>query len=119
MNDGEKFKRAATAFIAWGSWLAVALVFLYATVNYNPNKGEFAPQWVGFTFIALIGVAIAAGNALGRHKLSDTMLKVYRAGVETARLQSEERKEMESRIMEASAQKSEQHAYRQTATEEE
>lgn len=73
--------RAVTAFLAWGSWIGAVAIFAYATWQYNPNKGDFAPQWVGFTFILCIGVAIAASAARSRQKLADTVLGAFTAGM--------------------------------------
>jgi hypothetical protein len=81
-TDGhESALRAVIAFLAWGSWAAAIAIFAWATFTYNPNEGEFAPQWVGFSFILAIGVGIAAGSARARHKLSDTILAAFQAGL--------------------------------------
>jgi predicted PhzF superfamily epimerase YddE/YHI9 len=55
-------------------------------------------QW-GSTVILALGVAITAAVRLSRMRLTEAMLSVYRAGVETARVQKEEREDMEARIM--------------------
>lgn len=90
---GESIARAVTSVLAWGSWLAVGGLFAYATFQFNPAEGKFAPQWVGFAFIGLIGVAIAAGAARGRHKLSDTITDAFRAGLIAQEVRAEEIKD--------------------------
>lgn len=96
-DGGESVRRAITGTLAWGGWLATILLGLWSSLHYNPAQGEFAPQWVGLSFILSVGVAIAAGAARGRHKLTDTVLAAFAAGVEAARLRQDE---MEDRIKE-------------------
>lgn len=54
---------------------------IWSEINYDPNHGDFAPQWVGLAFIFLIGVAIAASGARARHRLSDTIVEAFRIGL--------------------------------------
>jgi hypothetical protein len=95
----ESALRAVTSFLAWGSWIAAVAIFAYATWQYNPNKGDFAPQWVGFSFILAIGVAVAASAARARHRLSDTILAAFTAGMVAQR---EQAAELAERVMETS-----------------
>lgn len=97
----EKFQRGTEnawrhliTFLAWAAWLGALAVFAYATIKYNPNEGNFAPQWVGFTFIALIGVGIAAGNTKAKHNLSDTIVGAFRAGMDAQSELMDERTEL-------------------------
>ncbi|HVX91159.1 MAG TPA: hypothetical protein VHC20_06075 [Candidatus Paceibacterota bacterium] len=83
--------------VFYGSWLAAG-VFAWLRVI-----GTVGQEW-GAVTVLLLGFAISAAVRLSRMRLTQTMLDVYRAGVETARVQKIERDEMESRIMEASAQ---------------
>lgn len=80
-RNGEAVWRKFITALAWLSWLAALAVFAYATWQFDPSKGEFAPQWVGFTFITCIGVGIAAGNAKAKHNLSDTILAAFETGM--------------------------------------
>ena len=81
----EGWRRFIASALMYGGWLICFGVFLYATLSFDPSKGEFAPQWVSFTFIAAIGVSIAAGAARGRMRLSDTIVSAFRAGMNAAR----------------------------------
>jgi hypothetical protein len=75
-----------------------AIAFLLAFLRINGTLGQ---QW-GATVILAMGVGIAAAVRLSRMRLTETMLQVYRAGIESAAAQREERVEMERRIIEAS-----------------
>lgn len=83
--------------VFYGSWV-LAGVFAWLRVS-----GTVGQEW-GVVTVLWLGFAISAAVRLSRMRLTETMLSVYRAGVETARVQKEERDEMEHRIMEASAQ---------------
>lgn len=83
-----------TAAVAYGSW-AAAVVLTYLRL------AGWLPMQYGTIVILCIGFAMAAGIKLSRMRLTETMIEVYRAGVETARVQREERDEMERRIIEA------------------
>jgi hypothetical protein len=93
-KGSESIWRHIITFLAWAAWLGALAVFAYATVHYNPNEGNFAPQWVGFTFIALIGVGIAAGNTKAKHNLSDTIVAAFRAGMDAQSEMMDERTEL-------------------------
>lgn len=91
----ERGRRTIAAALMYGGWLACFGVFLYATLSFDPSKGEFAPQWVSFTFIASIGISIAAGAARGRMRLTDTIVSAFRAGMTAAELLDQERRDTE------------------------
>lgn len=91
------------AALCYGMW-GVATILTYLRVN-----GTLEQEW-GATIILTMGVAIAAAIRLSRMRLTDTMIDVYRAGVETARVQHIEREDMERRIMEAAARYDARHA---------
>jgi hypothetical protein len=81
----------------YGSFTLAALL-TFARITERVDQ-----EWGGLILL-FIGIAIAASVRLSRMRLTQTMLDVYRAGVETARIQKIERDDMERRIMEASAQ---------------
>lgn len=85
-----------TAVVAYGSWI-IAVALTYARLS------GWLPMQYGTIVVLFIGFAMAAGIKLSRMRLTSTMLDVYRAGVETARVQKEEREEMERRIIDAGA----------------
>lgn len=77
---------------SWGAWIVAAtLTFLRSTQTIGAQYS--------MVIVLLIGVAMAAGIKLSRMRLTATMLDVYRAGIETAKVQKEERDEMERRII--------------------
>lgn len=78
--DTEPARRALSAFFQWGGWATAVGVFVYATSQFDPNHGNFAPQWVGFTFIFSIGLGIAGTLVRSRMRLTKTILEVFRAG---------------------------------------
>jgi hypothetical protein len=66
---------------AWGGWAGSLALGIWSVIEYDPNHGHFAPQWVGLAFIFLVGVAIAASSARARHKLSDQIVQAFRIGL--------------------------------------
>lgn len=86
----------------WGAvfYGSFAVAFILAFLRITERLDQ---QW-GVLVIVCMGVGISAAVRLSRMRLTATMLEVYRAGVETARVQKEEREDMEARIMEAPAQ---------------
>lgn len=90
------------ATIAYGGWtVAVVLTYLRTT--------EVLAMRFSMLIILVIGIAMAAGIKLSRMRLTATMLDVYRAGVETARIQKEEREDMERRIIDAQGARDSDH----------
>jgi hypothetical protein len=93
MSDGritrdwipERVRRPLALVFQWGGWLGCLGVGIWATDNYDPHKGQFAPQWVGFLFIALIGIAMAGTTARSRMRLTDAIVHAFQAGRLTAR----------------------------------
>lgn len=77
----EGIRRALASVFQWGGWLGCTGIYFWATNTYNPNEGKFAPQWVGFTFIFLIGVAIAGTTARSRMRNTDTIISALQAGM--------------------------------------
>ncbi|MEV6496924.1 hypothetical protein [Streptomyces prunicolor] len=56
---------------------------------------HFAPQWVSFSFIFLLGVAIASTTAGLRMRITDTIVSAFRAGMDAA---EEQRAAMAERL---------------------
>jgi hypothetical protein len=85
---------------AWGAvfYGSFAVAFVIACLRI---AGHVGPEW-GVTVIVFMGIGIAAAVRLSRMRLTETMLSVYKAGVESARAQQSEREELERRIIEAS-----------------
>lgn len=80
----EDFRRKATAVVAWGSWaIAIGLTayLTYYNVNRPPTALPTALQRVGgLIVIVLMGTGIAAGTALSRMKLGETINRVFEEG---------------------------------------
>jgi hypothetical protein len=69
-------KRIATKVTAWTSWLAsfAATAYIVHLPIMHPHR-----QY-GVGIVLLIGIAIAAGLACSRHKLSDTIVAALKTG---------------------------------------
>ena len=80
----ENVRRVLASILQWGGWLGCLALFFWATNTYNPNKGHFAPQWVGFAFIFSLGVAIAGTTARSRMRITDTIVSAFKVGMSTA-----------------------------------
>jgi hypothetical protein len=93
----QETRQWAWAALFYGSW-AIACIFTYLRVTEHLGQ-----EWGAFVVLWL-GIAITASVRLSRMRLTETMLSVYKAGVETARVQHAEREEMMERIKEASVQ---------------
>jgi hypothetical protein len=89
----ESGRRVCAACAMWGGWLGSIGVFTYASLSFDPDHGDFAPQWVGFAFIMLIGVAIAGSSARARMRLTDTIVGAFKAGFKAAEHAAQRRKE--------------------------
>jgi hypothetical protein len=77
MIKNEDARRLLTRALAWGAWLtAMALTALRLT-------GEVG-QAQGVLIVFFIGIAIAAGSALSRMHLRDTIVGAFEAGLHAA-----------------------------------
>lgn len=83
-SNSESFRRAGALFFQWAGWGYAFGVFFFATFNYDPNHGDFAPQWVGFTFIGSLCVGIAGTLVRSRMRLTDTIVTAFTAGAAAA-----------------------------------
>lgn len=92
-RDTEPLRRIVAAVFQWGGWITCIGVFVYATSQFDPNHGNFAPQWVSFTFIFSIGVAIAGTLVRSRMRLTQTILSAFRAGAASERSRREDEDE--------------------------
>lgn len=77
----EEHRRALALFFTVGGWTASFGLALWATLNYNPSQGRFAPQWVTLSVFMAMGIAIAGGVALGRLRSVQVLTKVFQAGI--------------------------------------
>jgi len=80
MPDPESVRRVGADVLQWGGWGGAVFLLVWGTMNYDPSKGEFAPQWVSFTFILCIGLAIAGTTVKARMRLSDTIIAAMKMG---------------------------------------
>jgi hypothetical protein len=78
----EEHRRALALFFTVGGWLASLGLALFASLNYNPNQGRFAPQWMTLTVFITMGIAIAGGVALGRLRSVEILTRVFQAGLD-------------------------------------
>jgi hypothetical protein len=91
--DTEALRRVAASVIMWGGWGGCIGLGTWAIVEFDPNHGDFAPQWVGLGFILLMGVAIAGTLARSRMRLTHAILTAFRAGVDSANEETDRRVE--------------------------
>lgn len=97
-DRAETARRAAASFFQWAGWGYAFGIFLYATLNYNPNQGDFAPQWVGFTFIGSLCIGIAGTLVRSRMRLTDTIVSAFTAGAAAAQAAHQEHDDIVKRI---------------------
>lgn len=84
-KDTELARRFTAATLQWGGWSTCIGVFVYGATQFDPNHGVFAPQWVSFTFIFSMGVAIAGTLVRSRMRLTQTIIGVFQAGQQSER----------------------------------
>lgn len=77
----ERARRATAALAQWLGWGGAIGLYVWSITTYNPSEGRFAPQWVGSTFIGCLFVGIVGTMIRSRHRLSDTILAAFKAGV--------------------------------------
>lgn len=77
--DTEPIRRVLAGVAQWGGWAASVGLLVYS-IQFHPEKGDFAPQWVGLTFVMCIGVAIAGTLVRSRMRLTNTIMAAFRAG---------------------------------------
>jgi hypothetical protein len=85
----EHIRRFLASLAQWVGWFGAFTLYLYSITQFNPSKGDFAPQWVGSTFIICLFVGIVGTLVRSRMRLSQTILAAFRAGVEIQRLRDE------------------------------
>lgn len=91
MENGERYRRLVALVLQWGGWLYAIFILVWATTQYDPAEGRFAPQWVGLSFILSIGIAIAGTTARSRMRLSDTIVDAFRTGMEAQKLDAHQK----------------------------
>lgn len=97
-DAGESIRRAAASFFQWGGWGYAFGIFLFATLNYDPATGHFAPQWVSFTFIGSLCIGVAGTLVRSRMRLTDTIVGAFQAGAEAYQMAREEHNEILHKI---------------------
>jgi hypothetical protein len=89
--DTEPLRRIVATVLQWGGWLTNIALFVYATLEFDPNHGHFAPQWVGFGFIFSMGVGVAATLVKSRMRLSRSILGAFKEGRKSSRDDTDQR----------------------------
>lgn len=77
----ETIKRIALRAVAVGGWLYAIAISTWATLNFDPSAGRFAPQWMTLSVFLAMGFAIASGVALGRITSVRTLVNIFNAGM--------------------------------------
>lgn len=79
----------------WGGWLGLIGIATYSTLTYDPAKGQFAPPWITWGALILLGLAIAGTSLVSRLKLSDAIVEAFKTGMQAARNAELDRKSHE------------------------
>lgn len=98
----ETVKRVALWVISIGGWGWAVGAATWAVLEFDPNHGNFAPQWLGLSVFLSMGFAIAAGVSIGRLNSVRTLTKVFGAGALSEQVKSN------SKILDELSRKSEQ-----------
>lgn len=85
MRDTERIRRVTASVLQWAGWITSAGLGVWSEVQYDPNHGDFAPQWVNLAFVFALGVAITASVVRSRMRLAGTIIGAMRIGHEVAR----------------------------------
>lgn len=81
MRSSVRVRRAGANVAMWGGWAGSIGLGTWSIIAFNPERGDFAPQWVGLAFILLIGVAIAGSASAARYRMAQTIVDAFRAGL--------------------------------------
>lgn len=91
-RDSEPLRRIGASILQWGGWLSTLGFGLYSVIEFDPNHGNFAPQWLTFVWIVSMGLAIAGTLVRSRMRLTKTILHAFKAGSEAEALRESIRK---------------------------
>lgn len=89
----ETVKRVALWVISLGGWSWAIGAATWAVLEFDPSKGNFAPQWLSLSVFLSMGFAIAAGVSLGRINSVRTLAQIFQAGMDTAERAQRKRQE--------------------------
>src|SRR5688500_1963000 len=78
--DRRYYSARALAHLGW--WGALAVMAAHISMGGAKPVGD-APPWLGLIIIFMIGIGIAAGNTLGRMRLSKSIAKGFDVGYDT------------------------------------
>lgn len=90
MFANETLRRRVSGLLQILGWWGSLGLGLWAAFSFNPAKGHFAPQWVGFGYIGLLGIAIAATHVRSRMRLQAAILKAFETGMRAQQMLFEE-----------------------------
>lgn len=97
-DTGESLRRVGAAFFQWAGWGYAFGIFLYATLNYDPATGHFAPQWISFTFIGSLCIGVAGTLVRSRMRLTDSIVTAFEMGARAYEMAREEHNEILHKI---------------------
>ena len=86
----ETYRRVALWIVSLGGWSWAISIAVWATVNFDPSQGRFAPQWASLSVFLAMGMAIAAGVSLGRISSTRSLTRIFEAGMMAQRLNDDE-----------------------------
>jgi len=77
----EQQRRAAATWLTYIGWWGAFVLLLIDEIAVNADPNSRVARGMGILIVLLIGVAIAAGAARGRMRLTDTITSVFEAGL--------------------------------------
>ena len=80
----EQQRRAAATWLTYIGWWGAFILLLIDEIAVNADPNSRVARGMGILIVLLIGVAIAAGAARGRMRLTDTITSVFEAGMNIA-----------------------------------
>lgn len=77
----ETCRRIVLWTVSLGGWGYAVGMAIWATLEYDPQHGRFAPQWMTLSVFLSMGFALAAGVAVGRINSVRTLSRIFDAGM--------------------------------------
>lgn len=82
--DSNRFKEGPRGLLAsvlqWAGWWVAFGLLVFGGYDYG-NRSVTPPVWLGLATVLSVGVAIAAGQARSRMRLTRVITEVFRVGL--------------------------------------
>lgn len=83
----ETVKRVTLWVLSIGGWAWAVGTATWAILEYDPQHGHFAPQWMSLSVFLSMGIAIAAGVSIGRFNSVHSLARIFEAGMLTSKIE--------------------------------